>query len=325
MAGRGASARVLITGANGFVGPYVAQALRYVCGPNVGIVPTSRDTGHDPMLGRIESLDVSDKDAVRDALVRHSPTHVIHLAGIAAPSAASADPEAAWRVHVLGARNLGAAILQVVPDCWLLHVGSGMVYGESARSGQLLSECDVIAPADEYAVTKAAADLALGVLTRRGLKCVRFRPFNHTGPGQADAFVVPAFAKQIATIEAGLAKPFIRVGNLEAERDFLDVRDVANAYALAVINSEKLVSGDILNVASGEPRRISEILKQLLARSTVEIAIEQDPDRIRPSDIPKIIGDASRLRMRLGWAPQHDFVGTLESVLDDWRARVRQH
>jgi GDP-4-dehydro-6-deoxy-D-mannose reductase len=200
-----------------------------------------------------------------------------------------------------------------------------MVYGDSAKSGHILSEGEMLAPTDDYGATKAAADLALGVLVRRGLKCVRFRPFNHTGPGQADAFVVPAFAKQIAMVEAGLAEPIIRVGNLEAERDFLDVRDVADAYALAVVHSDRLVNGEILNVASGQPRRISEILNQLLRRSVVDIAVVQDPDRLRPSDNPRVIGDASRLRALLEWAPRHDFASTLEAVLDDWRSRVRQH
>jgi GDP-4-dehydro-6-deoxy-D-mannose reductase len=317
------SARVLITGARGFVGPYVAEALRSACGPNIRVIPTSREGGEHPGLGHVEALDVSDGDAVRDILVRHSPTHVIHLAGIAAPTAASADPDAAWRVHVMGARNLGSAILQVVSDCWLLHVGTGMVYGETAKSGQPLSEDMVLAPADEYGVTKATADLALGVLIRHGLKCIRFRPFNHTGAGQGDAFVVPAFAKQIAMIEARLAEPVIRVGNLEAERDFLDVRDVAKAYALAVAHPENLKSGDILNIASGVPRRIDDILQQLLQQSSMEITVEPDPARMRPSDLPRIIGDAAHIRKLLGWAPQHAFESTLMSVLNDWRGRGR--
>src|SRR4029079_10104575 len=143
---------------------------------------------------------------------------------------------------------------------------------------------------DEYSASKAAADLALGPLIRLGLKCIRLRPFNHTGPGQSEAFVVPAFAMQIAKIEAHLAPPIMRVGNLDAQRDFLDVRDVANAYALVMKNLENLESGTLLNIASGIPRRISDVLASLLAKSQVEISVQQDPTRRRPADLPILVG-----------------------------------
>jgi GDP-4-dehydro-6-deoxy-D-mannose reductase len=246
----------------------------------------------------------------------------MHLAGVASPTVASADPDAAWQVHVHGARALAHAIMQTVPDCWMINVGSGLVYGDSARTGLPLDEDTVLAPVDEYGVTKAAADLALGALARRGLKCARMRPFNHAGPGQSDAFVVPAFAVQIARIEARLAPPVIRVGNLDAQRDFLDVRDVARAYALVVTNAERLEPGTVLNIASGVPRRISEILSSLLAKSRVDISVEQDPGRMRPSDLPIIVGEASRARKLLGWEPEHSFDDTLEAVLNDARAHA---
>jgi GDP-4-dehydro-6-deoxy-D-mannose reductase len=230
-----------------------------------------------------------------------------------------------WRVHVEGPLNIARSILDKAPNCWLFHVGSGLVYGESAKQGLPLNERTLLAPVDEYSVTKAAADLALGALTRKGLKSIRFRPFNHTGPGQTDAFAVPAFARQIARIEAGLAPPVVRVGNLDAERDFLDVRDVAHAYALAVQTSNALDPGMILNIASGIPRRMEDILKWLLAQSSVGIAIERDPNRLRPSDMPRIIGDASCARARLGWTPECAFEDTLQLVLDDARSHMLAH
>jgi len=314
--------RVLITGAKGFVGPYVAGALSRTCGDDVELFATAREAGEHPAFGLVAALDVTNPGAVAAAIARHIPTHVVHLAGIAAPAAASADPQLAWRVHVQGALNLAQAILDHAPDCWLLHVGSGLVYGETAKSGLPLNEEALIAPMDEYSVTKAAADLALGAQIRRGLKCVRLRPFNHTGPGQTEAFVIPAFANQIAKIEAGLAPPFIRVGNLDAERDFLDVRDVANSYALTVQYCETLEPGIIINIASGVPRRIDDVLKLLLAQSRVKIEVEHDPTRLRPSDLPRIVGDARRAHRRLGWVPQQAFEETLRSVLDHWRFRV---
>lgn len=317
-----ADMRVLITGAQGFVGPYVAGALRQRFQADVLIVPTAKEAGEHPVLGQVEALDVTDRAAVAAAVARHAPTHVIHLAGIASPTVANTDPQMAWRVHVQGPLNLAEAILDKVPNCWLLHVGSGLVYGETARQGVALDEKALLAPVDQYSATKAAADLALGALTRQGLKSVRFRPFNHTGPGQTDAFVVPAFARQIARIEAGLAAPVVKVGNLDAERDFLDVRDVAKAYALAVQNSQALDPGVVLNISSGVPRRIEDILKWFLAQSSAKITVERDSERLRPSDLPRVIGDARRARECLGWAPEYAFEDTLSLVLADARAHV---
>ncbi len=314
--------RILITGAQGFVGPYVVEALRRIWGADVAVFATAKEAGKHPTLGTIKALDVTDPEAVATAIEHINPSHVIHLAGIAAPTVASADPQMAWCVHVQGALNLSRAILDKAPDCWLLHVGSGLVYGESAKSGLPLDEETLLSPTDEYAVTKAAADLALGAEARRGLKCIRLRPFNHTGAGQSVAFVLPAFAKQVAGIEAKLAPPILKVGNLDAERDFLDVRDVANAYALAVKHSDQLSPGLILNIASGVPRRIERILQQLLQQSSVDITIEKDPARLRPSDLPRIIGNADRARECLGWAPRYAFEDTLAAVLDEWRSRI---
>ncbi|BCM18218.1 NAD-dependent epimerase/dehydratase family protein [Mesorhizobium sp. J8] len=319
---RDTNMRILLTGANGFVGPYVAAALRRICGDDVAVVATSKDGGPHPAFGQVEELDVTDAAAVQGAVAHHRPTHVIHLAAVAAPDAAQADPRNTWRIHVDGALSLANAILDKAPDCWLVHVGSGLVYGESAKTGQPLDESTLLAPIDDYAATKAAADLALGALSRRGLKCLRMRPFNHTGPGQTEAFAVPAFAMQIARIEAGLAPPVIRVGNLDARRDFLDVRDIANAYARAVSNSRDLTPNTIFNVASGVSWRMGDILDLLLAQSSAKIVTEQDPLRLRPSDLPCIVGEATRARTLLGWVPEHPFEDTLVAVLEDCRARV---
>ena len=322
MPSSGSPVRVLITGALGFVGPHVVEALRQNLGRNLALVATAKEAGRHPSFGSIEKLDVTDAAATNAAVVRSAPTHVVHLAGIAAPAAANVDAQAAWRVHVQGTLNLAHAILEEAPYCWLLHVGSGLVYGDSAKTGVPLDESALLAPTDDYSVTKAAADLALGALARRGLKCIRLRPFNHTGPGQTEDFVVPAFARQVVRIEAGLTPPVIRVGNLEAQRDFLDVRDVAHAYALAVRRSEDLEPGLILNIASGIGRRVSELLEGLLAGSHARITVQEDPERFRSGDLPRIVGNADRARKLLSWRPRHLFKDTLAAVLDDCRARV---
>lgn len=314
---------VLITGGAGFVASYVVQALQRVFDDEIEPIVTSKGTPGGTKAGaEVHSLDVTDREAVRAAIERWQPSHVIHLAGIAAPRAAAADPELAWRVHVFGALNLAHAILDEAPHCQLIHVGSGLIYGDSARSGELLDESAVPAPLDDYSVTKAAADLAIGALARRGLRSVRFRPFNHTGPGQSEDFVVPAFAMQIARIEAGLADPVLRVGNLEAERDFLDVRDVAHSYALAVVKSDSIEPGTIVNIASGKARRIRAILDALLALSASKIEVAPDSARMRASEIQRVVGDARRAQHLLGWKPQYSFEQTLADILSDSRLRV---
>ena len=314
--------RILMTGSDGFVGPHVEHALRLVCGTEIEIIATSKEGGTHPVLGKMDALDVTDKAALQSSIARTGPTHVIHLAAVAAVESASTDPEKAWAVHVDGTRNLAQAILEHAPGCWLLNVGSGLIYGETARSGQPLNENALLAPVDDYGVTKAAADLALGALVRRGLKVVRLRPFNHIGTGQTEAFAIPAFAMQIARIEAGMIEPVLRVGNIDAKRDFLDVRDVARAYALTIQHTHELRSGLILNVASGIPYPIGDVLQALLALSRVAITVEQDPTRMRASDLPLIVGDAGRARKLLGWSCEYNLKDTLATVLDDCRSRV---
>jgi GDP-4-dehydro-6-deoxy-D-mannose reductase len=313
--------RVLITGAAGFAGPHVIEALKRVCGDGVTIIPTSREGSCTGSVD-IAPLDVTDTEAVQSAVRRHKPTHIIHLAGIAAPATAARKPEKAWRIKVQGTINMASAIMSEAPDCWLVHVGSGLVYGDSAKSGLPLDESALLSPVDDYGAAKAAADLALGAMAHRGLNCVRLRPFNHTGPGQTENFVVSAFAMQIAKIEAGLAEPVIQVGNLEAERDFLDVRDVAQAYALVTKKTHSLETGTIMNIASGKARRIADVLEGLLRLSRVPIRIERDSERMRASDLPRIVGNAERARRLLGWEPRYSFEQTLADVLADCRERA---
>ena len=314
--------RVLITGAGGFVGPYVAAALHALSGDDFEIVATARQAGRHPALGELFALDICDAAAVAAVVEQFKPDVIIHLAAISAIEDVSKDPDRAWSVNLDGTRHLANAVMAHAPSCWLLHVGSGMAYGDAAQSGLALDETAPLLPRDDYGASKAAADLALGAMARRGVRVIRLRPFNHAGAGQREAFVLPAFAMQIARIEAGRIPPVLRVGNLDAERDFLDVRDVAHAYALAVRQCETLSPGEAFNIASGVPRRIGDVLEKLLSFSSVSITVEQDRAKLRPSDLPRMIGDASRARQRLAWQPLLSFDETIRAVLDDCRARV---
>ncbi len=181
-----------------------------------------------------------------------------------------------------GTLALARAILAHAPGCLLLFASSADGYGESFRGGEALDEGARLAPLNPYAATKAAADLALGAMVPEGLRVVRARPFNHTGPGQAPAFAVPAFARQAARIKAGLQPPVMQVGNLEPRRDFLDVRDVCAAYALCLARGEALPPGVILNLASGQARRIGDVLADVLREAGVKARVETSAARLRP-------------------------------------------
>jgi GDP-4-dehydro-6-deoxy-D-mannose reductase len=314
--------KILVTGGAGFVGGYLVTALKQEFGDDVAICLTSR-SGDVSALGLpVEALDVTDAAAVSAVIKRFCPTHIVHLAGLAAVPAASANANIAWQVHLFGTLNLANAILEHAPDCTLVFIGSGQVYGSTARLGHPLTEDALLAPTNEYALTKAAADLALGSLAERGLRCVRLRPFNHTGPGQSEEFVIPSFAMQIARIEAKQQAAVIRVGNLEAERDFLDVRDVTAAYARVIACSTDLAPGVIFNIASGVPCRIGDILDRLIKISGTPIAIEQDTARLRAVDTPRFVGDSERARRALDWAPRLEFDETLRQILTSARADV---
>ncbi|WP_036540582.1 NAD-dependent epimerase/dehydratase family protein [Nitratireductor aquibiodomus] len=314
--------RVLITGASGFVGPHLAWAFGDACKDDVEILPTARISTSHPVLGHVEALDVTDRAMVDTAIKRHMPTHVVHLAGIASPVAAAKNPDQAWRVHVDGTRNIAYSIMEHASHCTLIHAGSGLIYGESAKAGLPLDENTLPAPIDEYGASKAAADLALGALATRGLKVVRMRPFNHAGAGQTEEFVTTAFAMQVARIEAGLSEPVIHVGNLDAERDFLDVRDVAAAYVRVASEAASIAPAAIFNLASGRGYKIADVLRRLLSLSPKAIEIRPDPERQRASDLPRVVGNAQKARDKLNWKPAYSLDDTIAEVLSDCRRRV---
>jgi GDP-4-dehydro-6-deoxy-D-mannose reductase len=315
--------RVLITGAAGFVAPYVIERLRDQISKNLTIVGTARQSDPQSSGRSHTALDVTDAPAVRATIRDVRPTHVVHLAGLAAPQKAGAAPDLAWDANLRGSLNVARAIMAEAPDATMIFAGSGLVYGDTALLNRPLRETDLLQPNNDYAATKAAADLALGALSRQGLRVIRCRPFNHSGPGQSEDFVLPSFAAQIARIERGLQPPVLSVGNLDAERDFLDVRDVADAYTRCVIQSARLAPGTIFNIASGEPTSIRTILGQMIGFASVPVEIAIDPARWRPNDIASITGDASVARRELGWAPAHDSRALAEALLGAARQMYR--
>jgi GDP-4-dehydro-6-deoxy-D-mannose reductase len=306
--------RILITGAGGFVGRYMTARLAGL--PGAEVLATGRPGG------AFLALDVTDAEAVDALVARFRPTCVLHLAAIASPVQAAKRRRLTWDVNLFGTMNLAEAVLRHTSEARFIFAGSSEVYGGTFNAiDGTVDEQAPLAPRNVYAATKAAADLLMNQMAEVGLKSIRFRPFNHTGPGQSTDFVVPAFAAQVAAAERGEGPSVIRVGNLEVWRDFLDVRDVVEAYTLAVLKND-LPAGTVLNVASGQPRRMRDILDDLLGLSAAAISIEHDEARMRPNDVPVAVGNASCARALLGWAPTVPWDVTLRDVLDHHRRAV---
>ncbi len=297
---------ILVTGAPGFVGRALMPVLRQAF-PQADI--------------RDAAVDITDPAAVTATIAAARPDALVHLAAIAAPGDARADPDRAWRVNLHGSLAIGRAIMAEAPDCTMLFVSSADAYGASFHASAPLDETAPLAPLNTYGATKAAADLALGAMAAEGLRVIRARPFNHTGPGQSDAFVVPAFARQVARIAAGLQDPVMEVGALHPLRDFLDVRDVCAAYAAILARADALVPGTIINIASGRTQRIGDILQALLDTAGITAEIRTQPARLRATDIVAACGDASLAHRLLGWQPAIAWRQTLQDVLAAWKTR----
>jgi GDP-4-dehydro-6-deoxy-D-mannose reductase len=301
--------RVLVTGASGFVGRHLAPALA-AAGHEVVAVGGPRDNAP------YEKLDLHDAGAAAALLARVRPDAVVHLAGQAFVPASLADPLATLALNAGGTARLLEAMRALERPPRLLLASSAEVYGIQRPERMPLDEQAPLLPANPYAASKAAAEscaLAWGRAYR--LDVVVARAFNHIGPGQDERFVVASFAHQLAQIAAGGPR-LLYVGNLEAERDFLDVRDVADAY-VALLASGR--AGEVYNVCSGRAVAIREILRQLITIARVPVEVREDPNRMRPSDVPLLLGDAAKLRAATGWAPRR----TLGESLRDAYAAVR--
>ena len=316
-----ASPCLLVTGADGFVGRYLIAQLRAAY-PAARLVGASRSDASVPGLDETRGFDLQDAGAVEALIAELRPDACAHLAAAAAVGSSFADPDSVWRVNVDGTRALANAILRHVPGCVLLHISSAEVYGLSFRRGTALDEAAPMLPANPYAVSKAAADLALGEMALRGLRVIRMRPTNQIGPGQSPRFALPAFARQIALIAAGRQEAIIRTGALDRWRDFLDVRDACAAYVAVLGRADMLEPGLALNLASGRLRRIGEVLDDLVHLAGIEVRIEANAAELRPIDLPRTLCSAGRARQALDWAPQHPWEATLREVIAYWRAVI---
>jgi GDP-4-dehydro-6-deoxy-D-mannose reductase len=313
-------ARILMTGAAGFVGRWLAPALRaaYPASSFAAILRLPSDTcpGWTPFY-----VDLVDAEAIAEAVRAWKPDLVVHLAAQSSVGGAPRLAEETWRINAVGALNLAAAVARMAPEATVLNVSTGEVYGANFLNGPA-SETTPISPGNIYARSKAAAEAIFDDVLPRQSRLVSVRPFNHTGPGQDERFVLPSFAAQIARIEAGAVEPKLRVGDIRVERDFLDVRDVVDAYVSILAGAESLPQRSLFNVASGEPRRISDLLDLMARASTRPFDVEVDSARFRPAEIPRAVGDATALRRGFGWTPKRSVDALVGGLMSYWRSKI---
>lgn len=314
--------RALVTGVNGFVGGHLAEHLIAHGDVVVGLSKMDGWPRGREELARTVRLDRCDLTAMPEAdlaelLGRKQPDAIYHLAAQSNPQASVADPRGTWTANLIGTLNLLEAVRVAGLKPRIVLVGSGVCYGNPAPEHLPVAETCPERPNNPYAASKAAVDL-LGIqhCLTHGTPTLMARPFNHSGPGQADIYALSSFAKQVAEIERG-TRPRIEVGNLDVVRDFTDVRDIVRAYRLLV---EKGQPGEVYNIGSGRDVKLSEMLEILRGRARVPVEVRVDPARLRPVDQPRLLADASKLRAATGWEPAYSVEQTLSDMLDWWRA-----
>lgn len=316
--------RILITGITGFAGSHLAELALEQDGVEVYGTRRwrSRTENIDHLGDRIHlhECDLRDAASVLELVDEVRPERIFHLAAQSYVPTSWHAPAESFTTNVVGQINLFEALRRTGCEARVQLACSSEEYGLVHRDETPITEDNPLRPLSPYAVSKVSQDL-LGYQYHRsyGMHVIRTRGFNHTGPRRGEVFVVSNFAKQIALIEAGKRPPVLRVGNLDAERDFTDVRDVVRAYWLALEHCEP---GEVYNIASGTAWRIRDVLDLLLEQSESDIAVETDPARLRPSDVELLLGDASRFRDATGWQPEIPFEQTARETLDYWRARV---
>jgi GDP-4-dehydro-6-deoxy-D-mannose reductase len=312
---------VLITGATGFVGTHLREyLLRETDWQITGTAFPDRPPESCDPRERCVALDARDGDAVHDLLSEIEPDAIIHLAAQSHVPTAYEDPWDTLENNILGQLNLLETCVRLEMEPRILVIGSGEEYGRAPAEELPLREDHPLRPENPYSVSKVGQDV-LGYQYFRSfdLPVMRMRPFNHVGPGQSPRFVLPAFASQVARIEAGQQEPVLHVGNLTPARDFTDVRDVVRAYHLTLLHG---VPGEVYNVCSGTARTIQSLVDGLLELARVAITVEVDADRYRPADVPIIYGSPEKLHRATGWEVEIPFERTMADVLEEWREAV---
>jgi len=317
--------RVLITGITGFAGSHLAEYIlaNHPDVPVFGFVRwRSRMDNIVHIQDKVElhEADIKDVISLKKALADIKPDRVFHLAAQSFVPASWRLPAETFAINAIGQINLFEALLSLKLNPKIHIAGSSEEYGYVNPDEVPMKETNPLRPLSPYAVSKVAQDLlAYQYFKSYGMKTVRTRGFNHTGPRRGDVFVTSNFAKQIAEIEKRKKEPVIHVGNLEAKRDFTDVRDIVRAYWLA---AEKGEDGEVYNVGTGKAMAMKEMLDILLSLSKAKVKIKVDAERLRPSDVPILLSDSSKFVSLTGWKPQIPLEQTFKDLLNYWRERV---
>ena len=317
--------KILITGVTGFVGSHLAEYCLSL-DQQVEVIGTCRWRSRRENIEHLEDAinlyecDLRDASSVKTLLADIQPERIFHLAAQSYVPSSWNSPGETITTNVIGQLNIFEAMRETNSTASIQIAGSSEEYGLVHPEEAPITEKNPLRPLSPYAVSKVAQDmLAYQYFQSYGLRVVRTRAFNHTGPRRGDVFVTSNFAKQIAEIEAGQRPPVIHVGDLNPKRDFTDVRDIVRAYWLSL---EHCSLGEVYNVASGKAYRIKEVLKILLDNSEQDIEVVEDPERLRPSDVPLLLGDNSRFCKATGWIPEIPFEQTAKDLLDYWRERT---
>lgn len=322
---RAGQMKVLITGITGFVGSHLAEYLLKKGDIQVFGVERwrSRTENIDHLKDKLKLIecDIRDASSVKKAVDKIRPDRIYHLAAQSFVPASWSAPVETITTNIIGELNIFEAVRESGINPAILIAGSSEEYGLVYPHELPIKETNPLRPLSPYAVSKVGQDL-LGYqyFMSYKLNIIRTRAFNHTGPRRGQVFASSNFARQIVEIEQGLKEKVIEVGNLEAQRDFTDVRDVVRGYALAL---EKGKPGEVYNICSGKAYKIREVLEMLLGLTKVKIEIRVDSSRMRPSDVPILLGDNSYFNKTTGWKPEISFKKTLEDLLAWWRARIR--
>lgn len=315
--------KVLITGITGFAGSHLADFLLEK--GNIEVYGTERWRSRTENIEHIKDrvalmgCDIRDASSVKKLIEKIKPDKIFHLAAQSFVLTSWHAPQETLTTNIIGELNVFEAVRELGINPLIQIAGSSEEYGLVEEGELPVKETNPLRPLSPYAVSKVGQDL-LGYQYYKsyGLNIIRTRGFNHSGPRRGEVFVCSDFAKQIARIEKKKQEPVVYVGNLEAIRDFTDVRDMVKAYWLA---TEKGKPGEVYNISSGKGYEIKEVLDILLNLTKEKIEIKKDPKRMRPSDVPVLIGDCKKFREATGWKPEIPFEKTLKDLLNYWRER----
>jgi GDP-4-dehydro-6-deoxy-D-mannose reductase len=319
--------RVLITGITGFAGSHLAEYIlqHHPAAEIFGIRRwRSRIENIEHFIDKIHVLECNlvDASSVKALIADVRPDKIFHLAAQSFVPSSWNAPAESLTTNILGQLNIFEALRQSkLTDTWMQIAGSSEEYGMVYEDEIPIRETNPLRPLSPYAVSKVGQDyLAYQYFMSYGLKVVRTRGFNHTGPRRGEVFVDSDFSKQAVEIEKGKRPPVMYVGNLDAKRDFSDVRDMVRAYWLSL---EKCEPGEVYNICSGRSISIRELLDLILAATKLQIEIRPDPSRLRPSDVPILEGECTKFQQATGWKPEIPLEQTIADILDYWRERIR--